>query len=82
MSTETDRLRRALLCAAETLENTLAVRGYEPGSCTDGWTLEVRREVATLAQIRLALAPRDRENRLRRMARIQWAQERAKRMQP
>jgi hypothetical protein len=49
-------LLRALKGAETSLVTTLAARGYETGVCTDGWSLEVRLEVATLVTIRQAIA--------------------------
>lgn len=46
----------ALKLAERTIAGTLHARGYLPGSCTDGWSQEVRDEVAALVPIRAALA--------------------------
>ncbi|MEI9428687.1 hypothetical protein [Mesorhizobium sp. Cs1299R1N3] len=45
----------ALKLAEATIANTLQCRGYRPGECTDGWSPEVRREVATLATVRAVI---------------------------
>jgi hypothetical protein len=46
----------ALQLAERTISGTLAARGYQPGSCTDGWSPEVAAEVATRAMLRRAIA--------------------------
>jgi hypothetical protein len=46
----------ALKLAKQTIAGTLKDRGYEPGSCTDEWTPTVRKEVATHAALRRAIA--------------------------
>lgn len=53
-------LVQALRLAGDTIQGTLAERGYKEGSCTDGWTPAVRGEVATLAHIRATLAALER----------------------
>lgn len=49
-------LLRALEIAERTLSDSLHARGYEEGECTDGWSAEIRAEVAALVPVRTAIA--------------------------
>ena len=49
------KMLATLKLAEATISGTLKARGYEPGSCADEWSAEVRAEVAALAKIRAVI---------------------------